>query len=59
MAKVLRCKDIGMEGCDFEARAETEDELLEQAAQHAAQVHEITEMTPDLVEKVRGAIADA
>ncbi len=58
MAKVLRCKDIGMD-CDFEARAETEDELLEQAAQHAAQVHEITEMTPDLVEKVRGAIADA
>lgn len=58
MAKVLRCKDIGMD-CDFEARAETEDELLEQAAQHAAEVHEIPEMTPDLVEKVRGAIADA
>ncbi len=58
MAKVLRCKDIGMD-CDFEVRAETEDEVLEQAAQHAAQVHEITEMTPDLVEKVRGAIADA
>ena len=40
MAKVLRCKDVGMD-CDFEARAESEEEVLKQAAEHAAATHDM------------------
>jgi len=32
MTKVLRCSDM-MPGCDYVARAETEDELMQKAAQ--------------------------
>lgn len=45
------------EGCAFKASAETEKQLLELAAQHAADVHGITELTPDIVEKVKAAIS--
>ena len=55
MAKQLRCRDIGM-NCDFEARGNTEDEVLQQAAAHARSAHQITEMPPELAAKVRGAI---
>jgi len=55
MAKVLRCKDVGMD-CDFEARAETEEEVLKQAAAHAAATHDMQEIPPDVLAKVRAAI---
>jgi predicted small metal-binding protein len=55
MAKLLRCKDVGMD-CDFEARAETEEELLKQAAEHAAAVHDMQEIPEDVLAKVRAAI---
>jgi predicted small metal-binding protein len=55
MAKVLRCKDVGMD-CDFEARAETEEEVLKQAAEHAAATHDMQEIPPDVLAKVRAAI---
>ena len=55
MAKVLRCKDVGMD-CDFEARAETEEEILKQAAAHAAATHDMQEIPPDVLAKVRAAI---
>lgn len=57
MAKVLRCKDVGMD-CDFEARAETEEEVLQQAAAHAAATHDMQEIPPDVLAKVRAAIRD-
>jgi predicted small metal-binding protein len=43
MAKVLRCKDVGV-GCGFEARAATEEEVLKIAAQHAKTNHGIDEV---------------
>ena len=55
MAKQLRCRDVGM-NCDFEARGNTEAEVLQQASAHARSVHQITEMPPELAAKVRGAI---
>lgn len=55
MAKVIRCKDVGMD-CDFEARAETEEEVLKQAAAHAAATHDMQEIPPDVLAKVRAAI---
>ena len=57
MAKVLRCSDVGFE-CDGLIRAETEEEVLKQAAEHAREAHNLREMTDEVVEKVRGAIRD-
>jgi predicted small metal-binding protein len=39
-------------------RAETEEEVLKQAAEHARAEHNLQEMTEEVVEKVRGAIRD-
>jgi predicted small metal-binding protein len=43
--------------CDFRAGAETEDEILAKAAGHAKDAHG-PEPTPELVEKVKGAIEE-
>jgi predicted small metal-binding protein len=55
MAKVLRCGEL-MAGCPHVVRGETEEEVLRQAAKHAAEAHDIKEVTPDLVAKVKGKI---
>ncbi|HUF36003.1 MAG TPA: DUF1059 domain-containing protein [Gemmatimonadales bacterium] len=55
MTKQLRCRDVGMD-CEFEARGNSEEEVLQQASAHARSVHQITEMTPELANKVRAAI---
>ena len=55
MAKALRCRDVGMD-CDFVARAETEEEILKKAAEHAATAHEMKEIPEEVLEKVRAAI---
>jgi Predicted small metal-binding protein len=57
MAKVRRCNDL-TPGCPFEARGASEEEVLGQAAEHAATAHNITEISDELVSKVRGAIHD-
>ena len=38
MTKVLKCGDL-MPGCTFQAKAETEAEVLQPAAAHAKQAH--------------------
>ncbi len=58
MAKSYACRDVGVD-CDWKTSAETEDELMTTIQQHAAQVHPTIELTPDLVNLVRGAIKDA
>lgn len=55
MAKQLRCRDVGL-NCDFEARGNTEEDVLQQASTHARTAHQITEMPPELAAKVRAAI---
>jgi len=45
MTKVLKCGDL-MPGCDFEARGETEQEILQSAATHAKEAHGL-DATPD------------
>ncbi|MBI3078846.1 MAG: DUF1059 domain-containing protein [Deltaproteobacteria bacterium] len=57
MAKVLRCRDVGMD-CDFVVHAETEGEILKRAAEHADVAHGLKEIPAAVVEKVRGAIHD-
>jgi predicted small metal-binding protein len=57
MAKVMRCNDV-VGNCDFVARGESEQDVLQQAADHARTAHQVNEVTPELAEKVRSAIRD-
>jgi predicted small metal-binding protein len=49
MAKLLRCKDVGVD-CDFVARGKTEEEVLNKAAEHARKDHGIKRVTKDYKE---------
>jgi predicted small metal-binding protein len=44
--------------CDFVAKGETEQEVLQQCSEHARKEHGMTELPANLAEKVRGAIRD-
>ena len=58
-AKYVACATIVPEvtaDCPFRASAATEDELLKKVAAHAAHDHGITEVTPELLAKVKAAI---
>ena len=57
MSKTLHCNDLGFD-CGFVAKAESEEALLGQVASHAAKAHGITEVTPELLEQVKGAIKE-
>jgi predicted small metal-binding protein len=57
MAKTVSCRDVGMD-CDFVAKGETEQDILRQATEHARTAHNMTEIPPEVVDKVRGAIRD-
>jgi predicted small metal-binding protein len=57
MTKVLRCGDL-MHGCEFEARAESEDELMQKAAQHAREAHSMETLSPEVVQLVKSKIRD-
>lgn len=51
----IACNNI-VPGCDFEATAGTEVELVKQVVAHAAAAHGVTKVTPELAAKVRAAI---
>jgi predicted small metal-binding protein len=42
--------------CSFVARGATEDDVLSQAVAHAENDHGITDLSPELVTKVKAAI---
>ncbi|MFO7682370.1 MAG: DUF1059 domain-containing protein [Chloroflexota bacterium] len=54
--KLLRCRDIGFD-CDHEIQAESEAEVLQQAAEHAQTVHQVT-VTLELAEQVKTLITE-
>ncbi|WP_084264588.1 DUF1059 domain-containing protein [Sneathiella glossodoripedis] len=53
--KKIECNDL-FEGCAFRASASTEDELLQKVAAHAAKEHNIQEITPEVLAKVKSCI---
>lgn len=55
MSKQFACQVV-VPDCPFEAEAATEEELLEQVARHAREVHGITEIDDELAVKVKAAI---
>lgn len=61
MALQFACRDVGV-ACDFIAKGETEEELLEQAAKHAKEVHGYTDEQlndPEMMKKVKSAVKQA
>jgi predicted small metal-binding protein len=58
MSKYIECEDM-FPGCEFKAEADSEAELLKKVADHAASIHGLTEITEDMVSKVKGCIRDA
>lgn len=51
MAYVLRCRDTGAD-CDWEGRADTEEELFRMAAKHGKEAHGM-EPSPEMAEAMR------
>ena len=57
MAKIVNCRDVGVD-CDFTARGETDQEIMQQCAEHARTAHGMTEIPAELADKVRAAIRE-
>lgn len=55
--KTLRCRDAGFD-CDAVIRAESEAEILRQAAEHAKTVHNLSEISEKAIVKIRSLISD-
>jgi predicted small metal-binding protein len=59
MAKILECAKVDpSSGCQHVIQGETEEEVLQKAAEHAKE-HGISEVTPQLIEFVKANIRDA
>jgi predicted small metal-binding protein len=59
IAKILRCRDLGV-NCPKELRADTEEELMRLAAEHAEKDHGISasNLPPSILAMVKAAIKD-
>lgn len=54
--KVLHCRDVGFD-CPGVIKAENENEVLQMAAQHASDVHQV-QVTPDMAEQIKTLIRE-
>lgn len=57
MTKILKCNDLNP-GCAFEARGNSDEDVLKKAAEHAKTVHKMREIPADVLDKARSAIRD-
>jgi predicted small metal-binding protein len=55
MEKQIACGDV-VPGCAWKASAQTEEELVQQVAAHAAKAHGVEQVTPELAAQVKAAI---
>lgn len=53
--KELHCKDVGF-ACEAVVRAETEEEVLRQGAEHARTAHGMKTLDADTIAKIRSKI---
>ncbi len=58
MSKLLRCGDL-FPGCAAEVRADSDDEVLRQAAEHARAAHGVERVDDVTAAKVKAAIRQA
>ena len=54
--KTLHCSDAGFD-CQAVVKAQTEEEVLKQAAEHARSVHGVT-VTPEMAEQIKQLIKE-
>jgi predicted small metal-binding protein len=54
--KVIHCRDLGFD-CDGVVKSDNEEELLEQVAAHAKEVHDV-EVTPEIAEQAKQLIRE-
>ena len=57
MKKVIHCRDVGYD-CNGVIKANSEEEALQQAAQHARKVHGLVEVSPEIVEKIKSVMKE-
>ncbi len=57
MAKSISCRDVGVD-CDFTAKADTLEELMQATAKHAKEVHGFDSIPAEMVPAVQAAIRD-
>ena len=57
MTKTYTSRDVGVD-CDWKTSGANEDEVMATIQEHAAQQHPTIELTPELVDSVRGVIKD-
>jgi predicted small metal-binding protein len=53
---VLRCRDAGFD-CDAEIRGQSEQEVMNQAAEHAQKAHGM-QVTPEVAKQISSLIRD-
>lgn len=58
MAKEARCADI-LHDCDYVARGDDEEQVMEDVAKHVLDVHDIKTISPELARRVRAAVHDS
>lgn len=57
MEKVIHCKDVGFD-CEGVVRANSDQEVMQLAAEHAKSAHGVKELTREMIEKVKSVIRD-
>lgn len=57
MSLMVHCRDVGFD-CHGIVRAETEDDLLQQVAEHAQSVHGLELVTDEIIAKVKSVIRE-
>ena len=57
MAKVLYCNDL-VPGCKFEARGDSEEEVLADIADHIAIAHNTVSISDEILEMISKAIQE-
>ena len=57
MAKVIHCNDAGFE-CEGVLKADSEEEVLKMAAEHAKKIHGVSQLSDEMVQKVKAIIRD-
>jgi predicted small metal-binding protein len=58
MAKELICRDVGFD-CDAVVTADSEEEVMAQAATHAREVHGLEQIDDQTAERIRAQVHDA
>jgi predicted small metal-binding protein len=56
MAYQFDCKTAGATGCNWKARANSEEELVNKVAEHAQKKHKVGTISDTIVDYVRSAI---